>query len=188
MSRIGRQPIIIPPGTRVNLDGHQITVSGPKGQLDLKFNPVIKVEVGAENIQLSIAKPVPAAAALFGTTRNLIANMVEGVNNGFTKKLQIVGTGYRAQVEGDNLVLKLGFSHPVNFPIPEGINIDTPEKDILTVSGIDKAQVGQVAARIRNISKPEPYKGKGIRYEGEYIRKKAGKTGKTGVAGGAPAA
>jgi large subunit ribosomal protein L6 len=183
MSRIGREPIIIPAGVTVTQDGKTVAVSGPKGKLEFHVRPEIKVEVNEGQINVSTKRTDRFSNAIFGTTRNVLANLVEGVNTGFSKKLKIVGTGYRAQMEGKTLVIKLGFSHPINFETPEGITLETPEKDSIVVSGADKVQVGQTAAKIRDYYKPEPYKGKGIRYEGEYVRKKAGKAGKAGAAG-----
>jgi large subunit ribosomal protein L6 len=183
MSRIGKEPIIIPAGVTVSIEGSEVKVAGPKGQLSLNIRPEVKVEVLDNKIQVSVKRKDPFVRSLFGTSRNIIANLVEGVTVGFTKNLKIIGTGYRAQMEGNVLVLNLGFSHPIKFTTPEGIKIETPEKDSIIVTGIDKVVVGQTAATIRDYYKPEPYKGKGIRYEGEYVRKKAGKTGKAGAAG-----
>ena len=183
MSRIGKEPIIIPTGVTVNIEGSEVKVAGPKGQLTFSVRPEVKVEILDNKIQVSVKRKDPFVRALFGTTRNVIANLVEGVTEGFSKQLKIVGTGYKGQMEGNILVLNLGFSHSIKFVSPEGIKIETPEKDTIIVSGIDKVLVGQTAAKIRDYYKPEPYKGKGIRYEGEYVRKKAGKTGKAGAAG-----
>jgi len=183
MSRIGRQPIIIPENVTLNLEGNQITVNGPKGQLTFSIRPEVKVEIQNNQVIVSVKRHDPFVRSIFGTTRNVIANLVEGVNTGFSKTLKIVGTGYKAQMEGQTLVLNLGFSHPINFVCPDNIKIELPDKETIVVSGMDKVLVGQVAADIRDFYKPEPYKGKGIRYENEYVRKKAGKTGKTGAAG-----
>lgn len=182
MSRIGKQPIIIPGNVSVRLEDNRVIVKGEKGELVFCHRPEIKVKVEEGKVIVSSQRRDPYVRAIFGTTRNSIANLVEGVSKGFIKTLKIVGTGYKAQMEGNTLVLNLGFSHPIKYICPEGIKIETPEKETIIVSGIDKVLVGQVAADIRDYHKPEPYKGKGIRYEGEYVRKKAGKTGKAGAA------
>ena len=176
MSRVGKKPIVLPSGVKIQASQHSITVQGPKGKLELAIFPEFKVEV--KDKELIVKRPTESKRhlALHGTLRSLINNMVVGVSQGFIKELEIQGMGYRAQVQGSSLVMQLGFSHPVNHPIPQGITIKTPKPTQITIEGIDKHQVGQVAAIIREYYKPEPYKGKGIRYKGEYVRHKAGKT------------
>jgi large subunit ribosomal protein L6 len=182
MSRIGRMPIPIPDGVEVTLDGQHVRVQGPLGTLERDVHP--EMTLVREDGALRVERPsdAPRHRALHGLTRSLIANMVTGVTSGFTKNLEISGVGYRAQLQGDNLVLALGFSHPVEITPPEGISftVETPTR--LAVSGADRELVVQVAAAIRARRKPEPYKGKGIRYAGEQIRRKAGKAGKVGGA------
>ena len=174
MSKIGKQPIMIPDGVTVTVDGDLIMVKGPKGELKRRLAREIKVELLAKELVVGIAKQTKRSAALWGLSRMLIANMVEGVKNGFAKKLEIEGIGYKVALQGNNLMLNLGFSHPVEFKAVPGIAFKV-EKNIITVSGIDKEAVGQAAANIRKIRKPEPYKGKGIHYLGEVIKRKAGK-------------
>ncbi len=185
MSRIGKQPVIIPEGVEVKIDGHQIMVKGPKGVLNYTFRPEIKVTLEGDKVLVKPKSTNRLTKALFGTTRNLIANMIEGVTKGFSKTLKIVGTGYRANLsdsaQGKKLVLSLGFSHPVEMEKPEGIDFELEGNDLIKVSGMDKALVGQIAAKIRAIYPPEPYKGKGIRYQEETPRRKAGKAGKAGA-------
>ncbi len=174
MSRVGKNPIELPQGVSIKIDGDNISVSGPKGELSLKKSPVIGVVQEDSLIKVFIDKETKDSNALWGLTRSLIANMVEGVSKGFEKKLEIEGVGYRVELKGNKLVFALGFSHPVEFEAPEGIKFEV-DKNVITVSGIDKCLVGQTAANIRKLKKPEPYKGKGIRYQGEVIRRKAGK-------------
>jgi large subunit ribosomal protein L6 len=182
MSRIGRLPIPIPDGVEVALEGQHVRVTGPLGTLERDVHP--EMTIVQEDGMLRIERPSdePRHRALHGLTRSLVANMVTGVTSGFTKVLEISGVGYRAQLQGDMLVLALGFSHPVEITPPDGIsfNVETPTR--LAVTGADRELVGQVAAAIRARRKPEPYKGKGIRYAGEQIRRKAGKAGKVGGA------
>jgi large subunit ribosomal protein L6 len=182
MSRIGRLPIPIPDGVEVALEGQHVRVTGPLGTLERDLHP--EMTIVQEDGMLRIERPSdePRHRALHGLTRSLVANMVTGVTSGFTKVLEISGVGYRAQLQGDMLVLALGFSHPVEITPPDGIsfNVETPTR--LAVTGADRELVGQVAAAIRARRKPEPYKGKGIRYAGEQIRRKAGKAGKVGGA------
>jgi large subunit ribosomal protein L6 len=182
MSRIGRMPISVPSGVDVAQDGNHLTVKGPLGTLERTIHPEMRVE--QENGSLKVIRPTdePRHRALHGLTRTLINNMVTGVTTGFTKNLEISGVGYRAQLQGEKLVLALGYSHPVEVVPPSGIKfiVETPTR--LAVSGADKELVGQVAADIRARRKPEPYKGKGIRYAGEQILRKAGKAGKVGGA------
>lgn len=174
MSRIGKQLIIIPENVEVKIDGDLVIVKGPKGELKNQIRPEIKVEIKNKEITLKPVKFHKGTQALWGTYRSHIANMIQGVIQGFEKKLEIQGVGYRADLEGKDLVLDLGYSQPIKINAPEGIEFKV-EKNVITVSGIDKQLVGQVAAEIREKRKPEPYKGKGIRYQGEIVRRKAGK-------------
>ena len=178
MSRVGRKPIQVPPGIEIKIDASVVTVS--KGDLALhqEINPVIKVEYNAPENMIQVARPSNSKfhRSLHGLYRTLIANMVTGLTEGFSKKLEIVGVGYRAELKGKNLVLHLGFSHPILFKPPDEIEIKVENPTKFIVKGIDKQLVGQVAAKIRSFRPPEPYKGKGIRYEGEHVRRKAGKT------------
>ena len=176
MSRIGKQPVIIPEGIEVSLKDGLVSVVGPKGKLELKLAPRIKAEIKEREMILNRLKEDKQTRANHGTLRQLIVNMIQGVKEGWTKVLEIQGTGFRAKMEGEKLILSLGFSHPVEYAIPDGVNIVAPKPTQITVSGIDKQAVGEAAAEIRDFYKPEPYKGKGIRYVGEYVRKKAGKT------------
>ena len=178
MSRIGKNPITIPAGVDVKLDGNVITVKGSKGTLTQKIRQEITVKTEGNEIVVARINDEKTARSLHGLTRTLIANMVEGVSNGFTKTLEVNGIGYRAQKQGSNLVMNLGFSHQVIMPEIEGISIDVPNPNLVVVSGPDKQVVGQFAAEIREKRPPEPYKGKGIRYQGEYVRRKEGKAGK----------
>jgi large subunit ribosomal protein L6 len=177
MSRIGKQPVKIPNGVTVELKGQQLSVKGPKGELKLDIHSNIKAEVTPEAITLTRKNDSKLSKSLHGLTRSLLNNMVEGVTTGFEKKLEILGVGYRAAIAGTKLTLNLGFSHPVEFQAPQGIaiEIDKEKKNILIIKGIDKQLLGEVAAKIRSYKKPEPYKGKGIRYVGEYVAQKAGK-------------
>lgn len=179
MSRIGNQIIAIPSGVEVTIgDTNFITVKGPKGQLQAQFNQ--KLIINQEAAELTVARPnnEPFMRKIHGTTRALLSNMVIGTHEGFKKQLEIRGVGYRAQLQGRKLVLALGFSHPVEFDIPEGLEVEVPKPTDLIVSGIDKQAVGEFAAKVRAQRKPEPYKGKGIRYVDEFVRRKAGKTAK----------
>jgi len=178
MSRIGAQPIPILPGVRVEIADGVITTTGPKGTLYRTIVPEITVVVEGDRVVVSPRISSPKTSALWGLTRSLVANMVQGVAEGFEKKLEFEGIGYRAAVEGATLVMQLGFSHPVRFDAPPGIALKV-ERNVITVSGADKEAVGGAAAAIRAYKKPEPYKGKGIRYQGEIIRRKAGKKGAT---------
>ncbi|MBQ5889769.1 MAG: 50S ribosomal protein L6 [Clostridia bacterium] len=178
MSRIGKNPITIPAGVDVKLDGNVLTVKGAKGTLTQKIRQEITVKIEGSEIVVTRINDEKTARSLHGLTRTLIANMVEGVSNGFTKTLEVNGIGYRAQKQGNNLVMNLGFSHQVIMPEIEGISIDVPNPNLVVVSGPDKQVVGQFAAEIREKRPPEPYKGKGIRYQGEYVRRKEGKAGK----------
>ncbi|TSC94375.1 MAG: large subunit ribosomal protein L6 [Parcubacteria group bacterium Licking1014_1] len=176
MSRIGKKPIEISENVKIEIQGENLKVSGPKGELQLKLNREIKVEIKDNKILVSPKKEIASGKtrALWGLYRALIFNMVQGVSSGFEKKLEIEGIGYKAVVDGDNIVLNIGFTNPVRIKRPEGINF-LVEKNVLTVSGIDKEKVGQIAAIIRKTKKAEPYKGKGIKYQGEKIRRKEGK-------------
>jgi large subunit ribosomal protein L6 len=178
MSKIGKQPITIPQGVTANLADSQIVVSGPKGELKFQLRPEIKVEIESDKIKISRKSESKIAKSLHGLTRSIIANMVQGVTIGHQKILEIVGVGYRAAIQGENLVLNVGYSHPVVISKVPGIQIETKENKVI-VSGTDKALVGEIAARIRRTRQPEPYKGKGIKYIDEIIRRKAGKTVKT---------
>lgn len=179
MSRIGKLPIPVPSGVEVTVQGSLVSVKGPKGQLTHEVAAPITVELG-EDKSVLVQRPNEEARskALHGLSRTLIANMVDGVNSGFSKTLEIVGTGYRVQAKGQDLEFALGFSHPVTVKAPEGITFRVEAPTRFVVEGIDKQKVGEVAANIRKLRKPEPYKGKGVRYQGEVIRRKAGKTGK----------
>lgn len=178
MSRVGLKTLEIPEGVEIIQDNNTITVKGPKGELTRTFHKDITVKV--EDNVLSVERPSDHKdhRALHGTTRSLIGNMVEGVSKGFEKSLEIIGVGYRAQKQGENVVINAGYSHPVEVDNREGIEIEVPSNTKVTVKGIDKELVGAVAAKIRAIRPPEPYKGKGIRYEGEHVRRKEGKTAK----------
>jgi len=182
MSRLGRKPIKIPQGAEVQIQGQKITVSGPKGTLARKLHEEIGVEKKDNLLVFSIKKDSPRAKTFWGLERVLVENMLKGVMEGFEKKLEMHGVGFRAKKEKENLVLSLGFSHPVVFKKPEDVEFKI-EKNVITVFGCDKQRVGEVAAQIRSLRPPEPYKGKGIRYVGEYVRRKAGKAA-TGVTGG----
>jgi large subunit ribosomal protein L6 len=182
MSRIGKEPIPVPDGVKVQIEGPRVSVEGPKGALHQDLSPDMKVTL--EDAVVTVARPSDERnhRALHGLTRTLIANMIEGVTNGYQKVLEIHGVGYRAALQGRDLELQLGFSHPVKFTAPEGIEFEVSAPVRIIIRGIDKQLVGEVAADIRKIRKPEPYKGKGIRYEGEYVRKKAGKAAKGALA------
>ena len=178
MSRIGKQPITIPEGVKVELQGERVTVTGPRGTLHQVVHPRMRITI--EDGTVSVQRPSEERLdkSLHGLTRTLIANMVQGVTQGFEKRLEIQGVGYRAALQGNDIELQVGFSHPVRIPAPEGIEFEVPAPNRITVRGIDKQLVGETTANIRKVRKPEPYKGKGIRYEGEYVRKKAGKAAK----------
>ena len=183
MSRIGKQPINIPEDVKVEIADGKVVVRGPKGSLNLKLRREVKVKKEGDRIVVKRANETKLARSLHGLTRTLIANMIEGVTKGFTKTLELIGVGYRAAVEDQSLVLKVGFSHPVRVTPPPGVKFEVSGKKI-KVLGIDKQAVGDVAARIRKIRPPDPYKGKGIRYEGEVVKRKPGKTAKTVGLGG----
>jgi len=177
MSRIGKKPVALPSGVTVDVSGSTVRVKGPKGELSLVLLPEIAVAVDGSTVTVTQKMETPKSSALHGLTRVLLSNMAQGVSQGFEKKLEIIGVGYKAVVKGKVLVLNLGHSHPINFPIPAGIEIgqDEKNKNIVIIKGIDKQLVGQVASDIRSIRPPEPYKGKGVRYLGEHIVRKAGK-------------
>jgi large subunit ribosomal protein L6 len=175
MSRIGKKPVSILKGVKVEKKGDNITVTGPKGTLTTYVNPIIKTDISAEEIQFTRGSDLKKEKALHGLYAILVKNMISGVTDGFSKKLELVGIGYRAEIKQNKLFLNLGFSHPIIFNAPEGIKIDVPTDTSILISGIDKQLVGLVAAKIRSFKQPEPYKGKGIKYEGEFIRRKAGK-------------
>jgi large subunit ribosomal protein L6 len=178
MSRIGRLPITVPAGVEVKIDGNVVSVKGAKGELKHSVASPIAVSLDENIISVTRPNDERASRSLHGLTRTLISNMIVGVTEGYEKKLEIVGTGYRVQAKGADLEFALGFSHPVNVAAPEGISFAVEGPTKLTVSGISKQQVGEVAANIRKLRKPDPYKGKGIRYAGEVIRRKVGKAGK----------
>ena len=178
MSRIGKMPIAVPAGVEVTIDGATVTVKGPKGKLTRSFAEMLTISLNDGVLTVERPDDSREAKSLHGLTRTLLHNMVEGVSTGFSKKLQLVGVGYRAAKKGNDLEMQLGFSHPVLIECPKNISFECPSQTEIIVSGISKEQVGQVAANIRKWRKPEPYKGKGIRYEGENVRRKAGKAGK----------
>jgi large subunit ribosomal protein L6 len=179
MSRVGKKPIELIDGVEVLVNGSSVNVKGSKGELMINIDQNITLKIEDKNVLVEIKNDNKEARELHGLTRSLIANMIKGVSEGFEKKLEFTGVGYRAAVEGGDLVLNLGYSHPIKYTPKEGVKIET-EKNTITVSGIDKQIVGQVAAEIRAFRKPEPYKGKGIRYQDEKIRRKAGKTAAKG--------
>ena len=178
MSRVGDAIINLPNGTEVLVEGHSVRVKGVKGELSFEVNPEIKVEVEGQQVKVKRTHDDQLSRSLHGLTRALINNMVVGVSNGWSKDLEMVGVGYRAQGGGNQITLSVGYSHPVQFVAPEGISLAVNENTKISVSGIDRHLVGQVAANIRAVRPPEVYKGKGIRYVGEYVRRKAGKAGK----------
>jgi large subunit ribosomal protein L6 len=178
MSRIGRMPVVIPGGVDVTIEGREVTVSGPKGVLSLQVSPPIEVSKGDGVITVTRPSDEGEIRALHGLSRSLIANMVTGVTEGYRKTLEILGVGYRVQAKGNGLEFSLGFSHPVPVTPPEGITLRVETPTRFVVEGISKQQVGEVAANIRKLRKPDPYKGKGVRYQGEQVRRKVGKAGK----------
>jgi len=175
MSRIGKKPVSVPGGVTAAVNGQEVKVKGPKGELKhvLIDNIIAKLDKG--EIEIAMREDTPNARAMWGMSRTLVANLVAGVTEGFTKKLEITGVGYRAAVQGSNVQLQLGYSHDVTFPIPQGIQVVCPKPTEIVITGIDKQKVGQVAAEIRRFRPPEPYKGKGIKYAGEFILRKEGK-------------
>ncbi len=179
MSRIGRMPIDVPPGVQVDIQGSFVRVKGPKGELSFVFSPKIGIKMEGNQVIVTRNSDAPEERALHGTTRAVINNMVTGVSAGFERTLQIEGVGYRAELKGKNLVLHVGYSHPVEIEPPEGVTFEVDSKArLVKVLGYDKQTVGQIASEIRGVRPPEPYHGKGIRYQGEKIRRKAGKSGK----------
>lgn len=179
MSRIGKKPIVVPKGVKVQLKDGQIFVEGPKGKLNRLLHDRITVDLKDNQIIVKSASVTKLDKSLHGLYRALIFNMIKGVTEGYVKALEIIGVGFKAQVQGNNLNMQLGFSHPVNFSIPFGITIETPKQTQIIVKGVDKELVGEVAFEIRAIYPPEPYKGKGIRFVGEYVKKKVGKAAQT---------
>lgn len=178
MSRIGKMPVNIPAGVEVKISGSNVNVKGKKGELNRTFAPTMSIKQEGETIVVERPDDSRESKSLHGLTRSLIANMVKGVSEGYEKKLELVGVGYRAALKGKNLEMQLGYSHPVVMQCPENITFEVPSQTEIIVRGASKEQVGQVAANVRAWRKPEPYKGKGVRYEGEYVRRKAGKAGK----------
>jgi large subunit ribosomal protein L6 len=181
MSRVGKKPIPIPGGVSISVDKKAVTVKGPKGSLSMTVASACKVAVEGNEVVVTRASNEKPVRALHGTTRALIANMITGVSEGFVKDLEIIGVGYKAEAKGKSVTLTVGYSHPVEFALPEGITVETPEPTKLRVSGIDRQRVGQVAAEIRAVRGPEPYKGKGIKYADEHIVRKAGKSAASGA-------
>ncbi|KUO55962.1 MAG: 50S ribosomal protein L6 [Sphingomonadales bacterium BRH_c3] len=175
MSRIGKKPVAIPSGVTATIEQGTLTVKGPKGNLSLGLSDLIDYKVEGEEIQVKPANDTKQARSFWGMQRTLVSNLVEGVTDGFTKVLEISGVGYRAQAQGNKLKLQLGYSHDVDLDVPAGLEVKTPDQTTVEISGIDKQAVGQFAAEIRRWRKPEPYKGKGIKYRGEYIFRKEGK-------------
>ena len=178
MSRIGKKPILVPAGVEVKINGSEVAVKGPKGELKNTFNPDMAIAMEGNEIIVTRPSDVKEHRSLHGLTRTLIANMVEGVTNGYTKELEVNGVGYRVQKQGKDLVMNLGYSHQVIMPEIPGITIEVPAPNKIIISGADKQMVGQFAAEVREKRPPEPYKGKGIKYVGEYIRRKEGKAAK----------
>jgi large subunit ribosomal protein L6 len=175
MSRVGKNPVAVPDGTQVTIDGHVVTVKGKLGVLSVALTPDVEITQADNKVTVMPRSKTKRARMMWGTSRNLIENLVTGVSQGYSKTLEITGVGYRAAVQGKSLNLQLGFSHDVEYPIPQGIDIKCEGQTTIVVSGADKQRVGQVAAEIRAYRKPEPYKGKGIRYQGEHILRKEGK-------------
>ena len=175
MSRIGKNPVEIPDGVNVEIAGQNITAKGKLGELSATFGDEVEISRDGEQILVKPRNDGQTARKLWGTSRSIIANLIAGVGEGYSRNLEIQGVGYRAQVQGKDLVLQLGFSHEIRYPVPEGLKINCPDQTHITVSGADKQKVGQTAAEIRSFRPPEPYKGKGIRYEGEYVFRKEGK-------------
>ena len=176
MSRIGRKPVAIPPGITVNVQGSMVSVKGPKGELSRELHAFITAKVNNGQVEVGCGREDKESKAIFGTTRSLIANMIQGVHQGYSKDLEIQGVGFRANLQGKKLVLSLGYSHPIEYMVPDGIMLKVVDGTTINVSGPDKHLVGQVSARIRAFYPPEPYKGKGVRLKGEYVRRKVGKT------------
>ncbi len=175
MSRIGKKPLVIPKEVKIEVNDGVVSVTGPKGNLKYSLSSRITAEIKDGQIFLKRATDSKPDKSLHGLSRALISNMIKGVVEGYVKELEIIGVGFKAQAAGNKLTMQLGFSHPVNFPIPEGIKIETPKPTQIIIRGIDKEKVGEVASEIRAVYPPEPYKGKGVRYSGEYVKKKVGK-------------
>ncbi len=175
MSRIGKKAVAIPGGVTANIENDTLTVKGPKGSLSMGLSEFIDYKVEGDEIQVKPANDTKTARSFWGMHRTLVSNLVEGVTDGFTKTLEITGVGYRAQAQGQKLKLQLGFSHDVDIDVPQGLDVKTPDQTTVIISGADKQAVGQLAAEIRRWRKPEPYKGKGIKYQGEYVFRKEGK-------------
>lgn len=178
MSRKGKKPIVVPQGTDVKVDGSKVIVKGPKGQLDVEVKEGLAIKLDGQEIYLSYDENQKGFSKFQGLYHTLISNLIEGTSKGFSKQLELIGVGYRAAVKGQQLDLSLGFSHPTLVDIPQGLSVTVEKNTLVTVTGIDKQQIGQFCAQIRAMKPPEPYKGKGVRYVGEYVRRKAGKTGK----------
>jgi large subunit ribosomal protein L6 len=175
MSRIGKKAVTVPNGVTATVNGQEVAVKGPKGELKHVLAEAIVAKLDKGRIEVTMREDTKEARAMWGMTRTMVANLMSGVTEGFTKKLEITGVGYRAAVQGSNLQLQLGYSHDVSFPIPKGIQVVCPKPTEIVITGIDKQKVGQVAAEIRQFRPPEPYKGKGVKYAGEYIHRKEGK-------------
>ncbi|HLO22709.1 MAG TPA: 50S ribosomal protein L6 [Methyloceanibacter sp.] len=175
MSRIGKKAVTVPSGVTATVNGQEVAVKGPKGELKHVLADAIVAKLDKGRIEVTMREDTKEARAMWGMTRTMVANLMSGVTEGFTKKLEITGVGYRAAVQGSNLQLQLGYSHDVSFPIPKGIQVVCPKPTEIVITGIDKQKVGQVAAEIRQFRPPEPYKGKGVKYAGEYIHRKEGK-------------
>lgn len=175
MSRVGKRPILIPDNVKAEINEGELFIEGPRGKLKHKFHPHLKVEIKENKVLITRPSDSNLNKSLHGLTRSIINNMIIGVTDGFSKQLEIIGVGFRAQIQNNVLTLRLGFSHEIDFPVPEGVSIELPKPTQIKVIGIDKHQVGEVAAKLRSFYPPEPYKGKGIRYSGEYVRHKAGK-------------
>lgn len=181
MSRIGKKPVVIPKEVKVEIKDRLISVEGAKGKLTLTLSPRIKAEIKDNQLLLTRVTDIKTDKSLHGLFRSLIANMIKGVTEGYVKELEITGVGFKVQLQGENLSLNLGFSHPVIFAVPSGIKVETPKPTQIVIRGIDKELVGKVASELRAIRPPDPYKGKGVRYAGEYIKKKVGKAAQTGA-------
>lgn len=175
MSRIGKKPVVIPQGVEVNLNGQILAAKGPKGELAVTLSEYVSVAQNDDGVTVTPIDKTQTARSFWGLSRSLVQNIVTGVSEGFSRKLMLQGVGYRAQVQGTTLKLSLGFSHDVDFPVPEGIKVECPSQTEIVITGIDKQKVGQVASEIRSYRPPEPYKGKGVRYDGEYVFRKEGK-------------
>jgi large subunit ribosomal protein L6 len=184
VSRVGRKPIPIAKAVKVRLIDRRVTVQGPKGSLEAEVHPAIGIEIKEDQVHVTRSSDQKEFRSLHGLWRALIQNMIKGVTDGYARKLELVGVGYRAELKGSKLQLALGYSHPILFAPPQGIKVEAPTQTTITVSGIDKQLVGQVAAKIRSFRPPEPYKGKGVKYEGEIVRRKAGKAAAAGGAKG----